>query len=366
MEHQDKKASPSDDRDIDLGTVLRSIGRAFSKIGWLIKSFFLFLGGLFLYSLIFLKKRAIWLIIAGAIGFAYGYYLKYSNGNKYYSSFTARFNFGSSRSLYNTIDYLNSLIADGRLNELSKLFSITEKEAAMLIEFEAEAIKDEIILTDLYRQEFFDFDRNSRVRTDTFWTKTVTYKEFKSSLTKYDMPLQRVTVTSTKPDIFPKLQPGFIKNIVSDGILMNSYKILKETQQDEERIVANSLTGLDTLRAVYNERLRKDGPKESSSANLTVLEQSQLHSSPELELYDKMLTLKDELRSLRKKNVNNQEIVQVLASFNSVGKRVSILKESTSKYAFWAIIITLLILVAVEVYKALDAYEKKNKKIPAA
>lgn len=366
MENQEKKASQSDDRDIDLGTVLRSIGIAFIKLGLVFKSLFLALGSFGLYSLIFLKKSAILLIVAGAIGFAYGYYLKYSNGNKYYSSFTARFNFGSSRSLYNTVDYLNSLIADGRLNELSKIFSITEKEAAALIDFEATAIKDEIILTDLYRQEFFDFDRSSKVRTDTFWTKTVTYKEFKNSLTKFDMPLQKVTVTSTKSDLFPKLQPGFIKNIVSDGILMNNYKILKETQQDEERIVANSLNGLDTLRAVYNERLRKDGPGQSSSASLTVLEQSQLNTSPELELYDKILTLKDELRSLRKKNVDNQEIVQVFASFNSVGKRVSILKESTSKYALWAIVITLVILVALKVYKALDAYEKKNKKIPAS
>lgn len=362
MEDQAKKTSNEERKDIDLGTILYAISKAFTKLGSAIYSLFVNLGESFLLVLIFLKKRIIWILLAAVVGFVYGSYLSYINGKKYYSALTARFNYGSNRALYNTVDYLNALVEEGEFNELSKLLSISEKEASSLVNFNVEAINDELIISDLYKQQFLNIDRNVRFRTDTFWTKVITYKDFKSNLTKYDLPLQKITAVSTQSNIFPRLQDGLIKSISGNGILKRNYDILQKTQNEEEQIIVASLHGLDTLRVVYNERLRQHIGSEPAVTSLAVLNQIPIKLTPELELYNKVLELKDELKTLRNQNVANQEIVQVLASFNSVGQKVSILKQNTAKYTLQAIAIGLLILVILEVYNAIDAFEKKRLK----
>lgn len=355
------KRTPEQTKDIDLGTFLYAISKALKKLGSAISSFFIHLAEFFLYFLLFLKQRIIWILLSAIIGFAYGSYLSYSNGNKYYSTLTARFNFDSRRALYNTIEYFNSLVNERRFNELSKIFSISEKEASSLVDFHAEAVKDESVIAELYKNQFLNINRSTRVRTDTFWVKVVPYKNFKNDLTKYDIPLQKVTVTSTRMDIFSKIQVGLIASIASNDILKRSQGILQETQNDEEKILMTSLNGLDTLRSVYNERLRKQGDNGSEKNTLSVLTQTQAPTSPELELYDKLLELRDELKSLRYEKISNQDVVQVLASFNSVGQRVSILKQNAVKYTLEAIALCLGILVCIEAYKAVNAYEKHKK-----
>jgi hypothetical protein len=359
---EDQVKTPKEQsKDIDLGTFLYAVSKAVKKLVFVISSFFIHLAEFFLYFLLFLKRRIIWIVLSAIIGFAYGSYLSYSNGNKYHSTLTARFNFDSRRALYNTIEYFNSLVNERRFSELSKIFSISEKEASSLVDFHAEAVKDESVIAELYKNQFLEINRSTRVRADTFWVKAVPYKNFKNDLTKYDIPLQKVTVTSTRMDIFPKIQVGLIANIASNDILKRNQGILQETQRDEEKILMTSLNGLDTLRSVYNERLRKQGDNGSERNTLSVLTQTQAPSSPELELYDKVLELRDELKLLRYNRVFNQDVVQVLASFNSVGQRVSILKQNAVKYTLEAIALCLAILVIIEVYKSIGAYEKRVK-----
>jgi hypothetical protein len=92
-----------------------------------------------------------------------------------------------------------------------------------------------------------------------------------------------------------------------------------------------------------------------------VLDKSQLKPNPELELYEKVLQLKDELKTIRNHKLKHQELIQVYASFSPVGKKASVFKQDSFKYAYLATLIVLLLFVLFEAYKALSRYEKRQR-----
>jgi hypothetical protein len=364
MENYEKKSSRNDSNDIDLGSVLLILGRGFRSIGRFFYRLFVAFGDAILHTLLFLKRRMWWLIGALVIGLSLGSYLNHLNGTLYYSVMTARYNFGSTRALYSTVDYLNAMIGEHRQADLSKLLSISPAEARTIKRFSVEPLKSEKIISDLYDEYFLSSDRSFGSRTDTFWTRTIKYSEFKEGLTKYDIPIQQLTAYSIQPDIFPKIEQGLINAVVRNGTLKRNEEINKRILGDEEQILVSSIQGLDTLRQVYNERLRRaEKDAQTGTTNLTVLDRSMLKPSPELELYDKLLQFKDELKAIRAITLNNQEIVQVSASFVPLGRKVSILKQSIFNTALQLVTLTLLILVIIEIYKALGSYEKSKKVI---
>jgi len=362
MENQDKKISRTDNSDIDLGSALIIMGRGFKSIGRFFYSVFLALANAFLFALLFLKRRMWWLLGALVLGLGLGAYFNYSNGTMYYSVMTARYNFGSTRALYNTVDYLNALLGEDRRADISKILSISIEEARSLKSFSAQPLNNEKVVSDLYNEYYLSSDRSYRVRTDTFWTRTIKYKDFKEGLTRYDIPIQQLTAYSVRADIFPKIQNGLINTIVNNGILKKNEEINKKIQEDEEKIIISSIQGLDTLRQVYNERLRRSGnDQETGTTNLTVLDKTMLKPNPELELYEKFLQFKDELKAIRNNTLNNQEIVQIFASFNPVGKKASFFKQSLFNTAVQIVGLTLLVLIIIEIYQALGNYERKRK-----
>jgi hypothetical protein len=361
MENQEKRVSHADN-DMDLGSAMLIIGRGFKSIGRFFANIFTAFVNFILYFLLFLKRRLWWLIGALVIGLALGTYLNKVNGTMYYSVMTARYNFGSTRALYNTVDYLNALIGERRLAEIGKILSISPEEARSVKFFSAHPLQDEKIIADLYNDYYLTSDRSFHIRTDTFWTRTIRYKDFKDGLTKYDLPVHQLIAYSNRSDIFPKIQNGLINAIVGNGSLKKNEEISKKIQEEDEQMLVSSIQGLDTLRMVYNERLRKiENDPETGATNLTLLDKATQKQNPELELYDKFLQFKDELKAVRRNTLKNQEIVQVSASFNPVGKKLSILRQSVVTTTARIVVLVLVILLFVELYIALGSYEKKKK-----
>ena len=116
------------------------VGFLIYKVGHTVKQFFVWIGrGLAVLGealsafVVFLFRNAIWLLIGTAVGVAYGYFNYTKQGAYYTSEMTVKANFNSSRALYNTIEYLNSLISASKTDELSRLLGITPTEADGLI-----------------------------------------------------------------------------------------------------------------------------------------------------------------------------------------------------------------------------------------
>jgi hypothetical protein len=359
VESQDKSPLPiNKEKELELGDALTLIIKTFRKLGRLMAR----LGEAVIAGLVFIKRRLWWILLAIVIGLGWGACESMKGGNSYKAEMTARFNYESTITLYGSIDYLNGLIGDARYDLLATLFSISRQEAAALLNFSAAPVKDPLIIADLYRQQYLDFNRSMLVRLDTLWPRMIPFNDFKKGLTSYNIPLQQITVFTRRPDIFPQLQKGLIHLISSNAVLQKKQLIKDQLQAEEENILLSSLQGLDTLRAVYNERIRNTLKRqENSSTNISLLDQSLNGPAPELALYDKTLLFRDELKRSRQNAMNNQDIVQVYVPFNQYGKKVHSFVKSCAVYALKALAAILLILLVIEFYQFIDRREKEQR-----
>lgn len=361
MEQTPKPSTRQTPREEDV-----DLGHLFYKTGGAINNFFLWMGKIFtelanmvLLFLFFLRRNLMWLLVGTALGVGYGFYVLSKEGSNYFSSMTVQANYNSSRALYSSMDYFNALIGSRQRKELAKTFNITEPEAASLIYFESNPVVTELIAADLYKNRFLNLYHNTRLRMDTFWVKTISYKDFKSSLTKYDYPIHQVKVTSTNATVFRKLQDGIIRQVSSNELLQLEKKNGVASNQQEVQLLESSLKSLDTLRDSYNKRLAATGPSKEGN-NVTLLDGNLTAANPELQLYDKMLQLKDELKMVRSQAVIENDILQVYAPFSSVGQSAGLLENKIFKYAYIGTLMALIIILVIALYKYLGTLETKH------
>jgi len=365
-----KNISPAQrsDSDAEIGHLLYKTAKTLKNLALWIVNLFLYLGKALLIFLFFLRRNIIWLGLGTIIGMAYGIYLEKRNGVQYFAEMNVQANFNSAAVLYNSLDYFNALIGAGQTAELSRLLSITPGEAGQLTTFYAEPIKSELIAADLYKEHFLLYDRSMRVRQDTFWIRTLGYKDFKQSLTNFDYPFHKISVISANPNIFLKLQKGLIDYASGNTLLKNLQKRQASVNEEEENLILSSIKNLDSLRQAYNQRLIKSQPA-SGSNQLTVMESTQENKPAELELYDKVLQLNDELKKSRRRSSTQIEIFSVYSPFNPVGRKLSIFRQTMTRFAIIGLCLSLISLLLVAVYKSLSALEKstniKKKQAPA-
>lgn len=352
------------EEDVDLGQLFYKTGGAINTFFAWIALLFKALGNLILGFLFFLRRNLLWLAIGTLIGVGYGFYLTKRDGANYYATMTVQANYNSTRALYNSVDYFNALISDRQLADLTKIFKISNEEAASLNSFSVEPVVTELITADMYKNRFLNLYHNTRLRMDTFWVKTISYKEFKSSLTKYDYPIHQVKVNSSNSTIFSKLEQGIISTVSSNELLQEGKQSGNESNEQEVALLESSLRSLDTLKASYNKRLAATGSKEGT--NVTLLEGNVAVSNPELQLYDKILQLKDELKMVKSQAVVERDILQVYAPFSAVGQSAGLLENKIVKYAYIFLLLTLALLLFIAFYKFLQRAEEKLKNEKAA
>jgi hypothetical protein len=350
------------DSEADLNLLLYKSGKSVKNLILRIANGFEQLWGGLVILLLYLFRNIGWLLLGFILGLCAGVYFLYSSGSKYTSEITVKANFNSAPSLYNAIDYFNSLIGSGKNDELAKVFGITPEQAANLKSFAITPVTSEIITADLYNNLFLKNDRSQHVRQDTFWRRTIQYDQFKESLKNVDYPFQTITVTSKAPSIYSQLQSGIVNYISTNRLLRDIQKQQTKTNSEEEALISMSIGNLDSLRRAYNERLiRGKSASEAGSSQLTILNNNPDIKAPELELYDKMLELKDELRKVRNRAVTENEVIEIYTPFNPEGKKASFL-ESTWEYALWGLEIAAGFLVLKLIYSSLVAYDATIRK----
>jgi len=342
------------DHDIDLGFVLYRTGQAFKQlIFFLVRCLRDFLR-VIIYFLLLLKRNIIWLGLGAVAGLGYGIY-RNAGGSKYQysSSSIVKMNFGSTPSLYNSIEYLNSLIDQGNQNELAKIFGITNEEASTITDFNASPVKNDIVAADLYTEQFFRRRSSEYTRTDTFWGKVIPFNDFKSELTKFDYPMHTIIAISSNAHLFPKLQQGIV-NLISEKESLQQNKVLyRKSLDDQEQLLEHSLQSLDTLNDAYIKKLLQHNAEKENSVNNIISPDRLAVRVPELELYDKIIFMKDELAALRTKSMMNREIVQVYAPFNATGERKNVLVVDLAKTTAYGLAIAIIVVLLVVVFISL-------------
>ncbi|MFI5152026.1 MAG: hypothetical protein ACHQET_01750 [Chitinophagales bacterium] len=363
MENQEKRPTQPESNDVELGVLMNLFIRICRKIFGFFAGIFEELAGWISWIVRFLRRNLIWIVLAALAGEIWGIYLDNKHGSKYESNMVVRTNFQSGHALYNIVDYLNALVSQGKFADLEKALGVSEKEARGLRYFDAQPVEDELLLTELYKQRFLAMDRSDLVRMDTFWSRTFKYEDFKKSLSKFDMPLHQISVMSIDPAIFSKIQNGLVNLITQNEVLKKNQELAMENRNDEEHILVSSIQGLDTLRRVYNQLLQqRSASKESGTTNLNFLDKELSIKTPELDLYDKILALKDELKRLRVVSAESQSVIQVYSPFSPVGKRMNLLKQDSSYYTGTMVMAAIVILLIIEIYRPERGRKKEQIK----
>ncbi len=352
MDPINKPSGAENDSDAYVGLLLYKTGASIKRLFVGIGRMFYVLGKAIADFVLFLFRNLLWLVLGTLIGLGYGAYRISKEGNKFASELTIKTNFNSSRTLYSTIEYLNALIGAQKLEDLSGLFKITKEEARQLVSFNTKPVKSEMITAGMYRDQFIQYDRTFRSKQDTFWLRTVKYEDFKETLTNYDYPFHQVTAISTNPMVFPKLQTGLIAYISNNKLLQETKQRQVLSNREEELLLSSAIKTIDTLRKAYSTRIASgELPTTLPGNQITMMDNAPETKVPELEVYDKMLELQDELKKSRRRSLTENEIVEVISSFTPVGRQLSILEQNTTRYAVIAFIFTFLILVGISSVK---------------
>ena len=348
MDPLNKPSGTENDSDAYVGLLLYKTGASIKRLFVGIGRIFYVLGKAIADFVMFLFRNLLWLVLGTLIGLGYGAYRISKEGNKFASELTIKTNFNSSRTLYSTIEYLNALIGGQNLQELSGLFKITKGEARQLVSFTTAPVKSEMITAGMYRDQFIQYDRTFRSKQDTFWLHTVTYDDFKENLTNYDYPYHQVTAISTNPLVFPKLQTGLIAYVSNNKLLQETKQRQVLSNKEEETLLAASIKTIDTLRKAYSTRIASGQlPSTVPGNQITMMDHAPETKIPELEVYDKMLELQDELKKSRKRSLTENEIVEVISSFVPVGRQLSIFQQNTARYAVIGFIFSFLIITGI-------------------
>jgi hypothetical protein len=349
------------DSDGDLNKLLYKFGQSVKQGILLFYRAFVGIGKLFLLAILFLLRNIIWLGVGTALGLGYGVYLLTKNGAKFESQMIVKANFQSSRSLYNTVDYLNAMMGSGRRSEFAQIFNLSPAEASSVQGFYIEPVESEIIKAQIYKDLFIERrSHNPEIKSDTLWQRTVSYKDFKDALTDYDYPFYRITVVATNPGIFSKFADGIVRQVSEIPLLKEASKKHAALNTYDEALIKNAINGIDSLRLAYNQRLMHV-PDAPGSDQLAILGNAPAPTVPELDLYDKLLDLRDELRKSANRSVTEQNVIEIYSPFSAIGQRVSFFKQSVTRFGLLGLVLSVIILLAVALYKLLAALEKKRK-----
>ncbi len=359
MEYPDKKANDSPgDQDVDLGAFFTLLSRAAKQIIHWIRLLLTAIVNTILFLLLLFKKNLLWIGLGALVGIGFCIYSYLNSKNTYYATMVVKCNFHSSRLLYNKIEYFNSLIGQRKLGEISKIIGLETNESRMLKRFIAEPVADKFQTAILYRDNLLTPRRNQAFWADTMWSRTITYRDFESQLTKFDYPLHEIKLYSADPGIFHKVQQGFLKSLQNNSTLLTAQKVAKESYNLEEAILTNSINSLDTLSDSYVKRIRQSSPSIKGEGTNLILSDKELRS-PELDLFNTKIILKNDLMALRKRSVEESEIIQVISDFNDTGTKMNKIRSNYLYNVLIAAGIAYVIILLLEGLRFLGKVEKR-------
>lgn len=312
--------------EVDLGQLFKLIGRFFDRLVNFIVSIFMWFFSVFIYALkaiiINFKIIIIVVFLAGIMG----YFLDKRKPIVYSSQMIVKPYFDSEYQLVNTIDYYNALIGNKDYNTLSKIFEIDESEVKEIKSFEInfgpESENDRILE---YNAFIASIDSSS--------TEIITYDDFIQNRSIYSNDLYEIAVSSYKKDIFSKLEKGIGESFT------NKYSEKKMKKRDsllaiQKENIRQQLVEVAGLQEVYIKVLEEESKSSSTEISFggegLSLNKDKTQTR-EFELLNREIQLRNELKALNEKKVEEDVFFDVIASFQDVGNRKS---EWQEKYFY--------------------------------
>ncbi|WP_353777113.1 hypothetical protein [Winogradskyella sp. 3972H.M.0a.05] len=305
------------------------LGQLFSAIGNLFERLFRFIGGIFksLFSaLIYVLKTIIintkLIVIVLAIAAIGGYALDKIKPDVYSSKMVVRPYFDTKYQLIDNIEYFNALIDGENYGALSKIFSISEEDVEKIKTFEIEigpeTENDQIVKYDQFIKSI-DSTRGAEISFD----------DFIENRNLYSGDIFEILVESTKSDIFRDLEGGL------NSAFANEYSETKMRKRDsliaiQKENILESIEEVERLQEFYinvlEEESKSGDSKYTFGENLSLVPESS--ETKEYELLNEEIRLRNELRKLDERKIQDDVFFDVISSFQQVGNKSSDILKS--------------------------------------
>ncbi len=349
---------PQQSEEVDLGQLFKIIGNMFDRffkfIGDLLKKMFLS----FVWFVFFVKKHIIKIIIAGIIGFIYGYF-KQNKGEPLYRSTTViKQNYDTGENLYRAIDYYNELIDEGDSITLGTVLNIDPSKAASLIELEVESVITE-------NDKLKSFDEYTK-ELDSVIATTVTFENYIKNSKEYHYPVQRIIMKASEKDIFGTVVSKIVDKIVSTDYFQTEQKKDLDELERLEKSIKVSLEASQELQQVYKNVLEAPIETPSGSQTSISIDNTEDRSiTKEFELYNNDVALRRELVAIQRQKEDKQFIIEVVSSQENQGtidNTRELLGKTLNVKIYFAIILIFLaslILLTLHFIKFLEKYKNE-------
>ena len=343
------KENQKQEEEIELGSLFVIIGKGFAKLFNFIGSIFKGLFHFFILTLLFLKKNIIKIGVAALLGVALGAYLELDKETRYGADLQVQPNFDSSRQLYNNISFYNDLVKQKDTILLAETFKISNPEAKTLKKFEISPVRNENDIIASYDELILS--------VDTLTVKSYSFDQFKRMFTDYDYKIHKITVQSTKNNVFSKLDDVIIASITENQYFNKLKELNNENLTRTDAMLRKNLAQADSLHDVYKKVLVEEAKKPTSGTSIDM--GTGKKSAKELELFESKSKISEDLKEVSEDIAEKSEVINVISNFQQVGYEI---KGIQKNYAFQlailfaGVIISILLLLKLNTY--LNNYNK--------
>lgn len=308
-----KKMPESQPEDVDITQLFKLLGKALSDllnfVLLIFKTILSWCLGFLLFIRLNLKKMIIGACLAGAIGAVYQYGIR---DVQYESSMTVEPNFGSTVQLYKNIDYYVSLVKQEDYERLASSLQITKEEAESITWIQVVPYSNENQKLLAYKDFIAELDSNA--------VKIVNFKTFAKEQPIESFKYHVITVFSKNNQIFEKLESPMINSIINNSYYDELKKTAYANLLNKKTALETSMSELDSLRTLYKKVLLAESSRESNGTNIFMSELG--NNTKEVEVFDKYMTMNEELNEVNRQLTAENEVVNVVSSFNAIGMKV--------------------------------------------
>ncbi len=348
--------TPQPSEEVDLGQLFKMIGNAFQRLFQFIGSIFNKLFLAFVWLVFFIKKRAVFLLIAAVAGLALGFILDKTSPPTYKSSITVKQNYATGENLYGSIDYYNSLLKDGDYEVLGRVLGLEKKVSEEILGIEIEPIitdNDRVVMFDKYISGL-----------DSLAASKVEYEVFVDNIKDYKHQLQQISIKSKTRANFKNVFDNVIGDINTNIFFVNEQaKDLAELNQ-QKAALEQSLAQSDSLQRTYKRVLEQQiESKSTSETSITFEGNNDKSKTREFDLYKNDIELRREIVQIERKLKDKQNIVEIISGKQDSGfvddtkELLGLTLNTKSYYLVLFTILAFVILFGLEFLKFLEKYK---------
>ncbi|MDA0326186.1 MAG: hypothetical protein O3C41_01065 [Bacteroidetes bacterium] len=352
-------SNPQPSEEVDLGQLFKIIGNGFRSLFQFIGSIFKQLFLAFVWLVFFLKKRAIILLIAAAVGLALGLVLNKTSLPIYKSSISVKQNYPTGQNLYGSIEYYNGLLKDRDYEVLGRVLGIGEDVSNEIVEFSIEPIitdNDRVVMFDQYITEL-----------DSLAASKVEYEDFIDNIEDYKHRNQQISIKSTTRVNFKSVFANIVDNINSNSFFKNE-KAKDIFELEESKLaIEKALVQSDSLQRTYKRVLEQQmDAKSGAEIGITFEGDNDIDKTREYDLYLNDIELRKELVDINRRLNDIENIVDAISSKQESGfvdntkEMLGMKLSSRNYYPALFFILAFVVLLGMEFFKFIEKYKPEQ------